>query len=342
MFASVTSTLGLVATAVPTVADWLLPALKAILAAAPAVPVAVKVTGEPERPLLVAVSVFVPAVVPRVQLPTVAMPAEFVVAEPPLTEPPPDATAKVTAIPETGLLFGSVTSTLGLVATAVPAVADWLLPALRAILAAAPAVPVAVNVTGEPVRPLLVAVSVFVPAVVPRVQLPTVAMPAEFVVAEPPVTEPPPDATAKVTAIPETGLLFGSVTSTLGLVATAVPAVADWLLPALSCSQLSVSCDVDASTAVELAVVKDAAEKAPSAAAVARRASATKRKSRRFTTGSREARTEWRRPGARPPGVCISSSAECHSDQSSETAMARAGSPISSRRTMRIERTARR
>ena len=59
--------------------------------------------------------------------------------------------------------------------------------------------PVAVKVTGEPVRPVLVALSVFVPAVVPRVQLPTVAMPEAFVVAEPPVIEPPPDATAKVT-----------------------------------------------------------------------------------------------------------------------------------------------
>ncbi len=200
--------------------------------AAPAVPVAVKVTGEPERPLLVAVSVFVPAVVPRVQLPTVAMPEESVVAELPVIEPPPEATAKVTTTPDTGLLFASVTSTLGLVATAVPTVADWLLPAFRVILVAGPAVPVAVKVTGEPERPLLVALSVFVPAVVPRVQLPTVAMPEEFVVAEPPVIEPPPEATAKVTATPETGLLFASVTSTLGLMATAVPTVADWLLPA--------------------------------------------------------------------------------------------------------------
>ena len=63
------------------------------------------------------------------------------------------------------------------------------------------------KVTGEPVRPALVAVRVLAPAVVPSVQLPTVAMPAALVVAEAPVTEPPPEATAKVTVTPATGLL---------------------------------------------------------------------------------------------------------------------------------------
>ena len=76
-------------------------------------------------------------------------------------------------------------------------------------LVAAPAVPVAVKVSGEPVRPGLVAVSVLAPAVVPSVQLPTVAMPDALVVADAPVTEPPPEATAKVTATPATGLLVG-------------------------------------------------------------------------------------------------------------------------------------
>ncbi len=51
-----------------------------------------------------AVSVLTPAVVPRVQLPTVATPEELVVTEPPPTVPPPDAAAKVTATPATGLL----------------------------------------------------------------------------------------------------------------------------------------------------------------------------------------------------------------------------------------------
>ena len=51
-----------------------------------------------------AVSVLAPAVVPRVQLPTVAIPAAFVVAEAPVTVPPPETTVKLTTTPETGLL----------------------------------------------------------------------------------------------------------------------------------------------------------------------------------------------------------------------------------------------
>ena len=44
----------------------------------------------------------------------------------------------MTATPETGLLNESVTSTLGSAVTAVPTVADWPLPAFRAILLAGP------------------------------------------------------------------------------------------------------------------------------------------------------------------------------------------------------------
>ena len=113
--------------------------VRLIWVAAPAVPVALKVSGEPVRPALVAVSVFAPAVVPRVQLPTVAMPEAFVVAEPPVSDPPPAATAKVTLTPATGLPCASVTRTLGAVATAVLTVADSLLPPLMAIVVAAPA-----------------------------------------------------------------------------------------------------------------------------------------------------------------------------------------------------------
>ena len=46
----------------------------------------------------------------------------------------------------------------------------------------APAVPVAVNVTGLPFTPGAVAVNVFEPAVVPSVQLPTAVMPLALVV----------------------------------------------------------------------------------------------------------------------------------------------------------------
>jgi hypothetical protein len=102
-----------------------------------------------------------------------------------------------------------------------------LFPAFTAIVFAAPAVPVAVNVTGDPVSPAEVAVSVFVPTVAPSVQLPTAAIPLAPVVAAPPVIDPPPDATANVTATPLTGFPFASLTCTDGGVATADPAIAD-------------------------------------------------------------------------------------------------------------------
>src|ERR1700739_5024574 len=115
-------------------------------------PVAVNVTGLPVRVPEVAVRVLVPAVVPRVQLVTAAIPLAFVVtAVVGFTVPPPDATANVTLTPATGLLDASRTITAGGVVTAVPTVALWLFPALTAIDAAAPAVPVAVKVTGLPV-----------------------------------------------------------------------------------------------------------------------------------------------------------------------------------------------
>src|SRR3990172_8143405 len=172
--ASLTRTAGSIATAVPTVADWASPALSAIVVAAPAVPVAVKVTGLPVSVPEVAVRVLAPAVVPRVQLVTVAMPLELVaIAVVGSTVPPPPVTANVTSVPATGLPLASLTRTAGSIATAVPPVADWASPALSAIVVAAPAVPVAVKVTGLPVSVPEVAVRVLAPAVVPRVQLVT-------------------------------------------------------------------------------------------------------------------------------------------------------------------------
>src|SRR5262245_2014711 len=97
-------TAGDVPSAAPTVADWPSPALIAMELAVPAVPVAVKLSGLPANVPAVAVSELRPAVVPSVQLPTAATPAAFVVWVAPVTEPPPDATANVTATPATGLL----------------------------------------------------------------------------------------------------------------------------------------------------------------------------------------------------------------------------------------------
>ena len=108
-------------------------------AGAPAVAVAVKVIGEPVSPADVAVMVLAPVADPRVHEPTVAMPLESDVAVSPVPEPPPDATAKVTDRPATGLPPASVTRTAGAVATAVPMAADCPLPADTAIVVAEPA-----------------------------------------------------------------------------------------------------------------------------------------------------------------------------------------------------------
>jgi hypothetical protein len=81
------------------------------------------VSGEPESPVAEAVMVFDPPVLPRIQLPTVAIPLASVVWLAPVSEPPPLATEKVTRTPLTTFLFASVTRTLGGMETAVAAAA---------------------------------------------------------------------------------------------------------------------------------------------------------------------------------------------------------------------------
>jgi hypothetical protein len=78
-------------------AAWLSPAFFASTAAAPGVDVAEKAMLAIDP--IVALSTFTPANAPSVHDPTVAMPAAFVRAVPPVTEPPPDATAKFTVTP---------------------------------------------------------------------------------------------------------------------------------------------------------------------------------------------------------------------------------------------------
>src|SRR5207253_3218491 len=130
--------------------------VKATRPAAPAVPSAVNVTGLPVSPLDVAVSVFVPAVVLRVQLPTVAIPLSFVVWVPPVTLPLPAAAAKVTVTPCTGLPLPSCTITDGGELTALPAGADCVVGLLAPITAAVPALSVIPAVAGvSPVAPKL-------------------------------------------------------------------------------------------------------------------------------------------------------------------------------------------
>src|SRR5438093_3874350 len=131
---------------------------------------------------------------------------------------PAGLTVAVTTTPLwlTGLPLASSSWSTGCWANATP-----LCPALdgavvKATRPAAPAVPSAVNVTGLPVSPLDVAVSVLVPAVVLRVQLPTVAIPLPFVVWVPPVTLPLPAAGANGTDKHCTGLQPSSCTITDG------------------------------------------------------------------------------------------------------------------------------
>src|SRR5580765_2364677 len=86
----------------------------------------------------------------------------------------------------------------------------------------------ALKVTGLPVRPVTVAVTVLIPGVAPVVHDPRVAIPAVLVTGVAPVSVPPPAVTAKVTVTPPTPKLFASVTFTEGLVATAWLVSADW------------------------------------------------------------------------------------------------------------------
>src|SRR4029079_1512483 len=118
---------------------------------------------------------FAPAAAPSFHEPAVATPDASVVAFAPVTEPPPDAVANVTATLATGVAYLSTTRTEGALDTVVSTVAVWLSPPAAVIEATAPAVPVAWNVTV--VRPVALAVRVFAPTLVPSVQEPTVAPP---------------------------------------------------------------------------------------------------------------------------------------------------------------------
>ena len=94
--ASLTMTLGRAPTGPPAVADWLWALLADVWLAAPAVPVALKVTAV--RPALDTIKVLSPAALPNVQLSRVAMPAALVVTPtvvpPPPTEPAPEVTGQ--------------------------------------------------------------------------------------------------------------------------------------------------------------------------------------------------------------------------------------------------------
>jgi hypothetical protein len=97
-----------------------------ILFATPAVPVALKVTGLPVRPVEAAVMVLVPTRLPSVQLVSEAIPVLLVLMVAGLDGlelPPPAVMVKTTATPCTGLPKASVILTEGGELTGVPTVA---------------------------------------------------------------------------------------------------------------------------------------------------------------------------------------------------------------------------
>ncbi len=144
-------------------------------------------------------------------------------------DPAPTVTAQVTATPEMGLELESLTTATRDDDTAEPTVADWPLPETTEILAAAPTVPAAVKVAGV-ATPVAVAVTVFVPAIVPVVKL-HCACPDPFVVVVQLEVDPPPPVTAHVTVTPERGVEFESFTTAMSGEETTDPAVAVCPLP---------------------------------------------------------------------------------------------------------------
>jgi hypothetical protein len=200
---------------------------------APAMPVAVNVTGLPLSVPEVAVSAFVPATVPRVQETAVAMPLAFVdTGVVGFTVPPPAVTAKVTGTPDTGLPFASLTITDGGVPTAVFTVAVCALGALLASWVAAPAVTVTLAVWVI-ARLLIVAETVFDSATVEE-SVP-VATPLALVVPTGWVRVFPVPVAAKTTLAPAMGLPLPSFAVTV-IVDVPLPAVIGDVAATVDCA----------------------------------------------------------------------------------------------------------
>src|SRR2546426_447499 len=146
------------------------------------------------------------------------MPLPLVVAVALLGVAPAGLSVAVTTTPLwlTGLPLASSSCSTGCWVNATPLCAALEGDVVKASRPAAPAVPSAVKVTGLPVipDPAAVAVSVLVPAVVLRVQLPTGADPLTAVVRVPSNTLPLPPAGAKDTLNPENGFPLPSCTIT--------------------------------------------------------------------------------------------------------------------------------
>jgi hypothetical protein len=238
LFASRTVTDG-ATTLAPTAALCVVAELAMMFCAVAAELVPVKVIGVPIPAPLAVTVLALPAVRPSVHVESDATPLAFEttvatlagVIDPAAAPAPPAAVSvKVTLKPATGLLLASRTITDG-AATAAPTVPLWEVALLARKFVAVLAVPVAVNVTGLPVSPATVAVTVFVPAVALNVHDVSAATPDASVVTVEPLAGlvVPPPATVKVTTTPCTGLLLASRTVTDGTLPAAlntVPTVA--------------------------------------------------------------------------------------------------------------------
>src|SRR6266576_4181996 len=120
-------------------------------------------------------------------------------------------TSSVKAVAVLPYASTAVTTTAGVITSPAFVSVGW---PVNTRSTAAPGVPVAVNVTGLPANVPEVAVKVFVPAVVPRVQDVAAATPPSSVVTGAVgSTVPPPAVTANITATPATGLPNSSVTT---------------------------------------------------------------------------------------------------------------------------------
>src|SRR5207247_4453699 len=195
-------------------------------AAGPVGPSAVKVAGLPVIPdaAAVAVSVFVPVVVPSVQEAAAAIPfAPVATAVVGSTVPLPDATWKVTATPCTGLPLASCTITDGGELTALPAGADCVVGLFAAITAAAPALSVIAAMAG--VSPGAPKLSVSLPTVPVNVRPLNVADPFDPVVAVALLGVAPAGLSVAVTTTPLwlTGLPLASSSCSTGCWANATP-----------------------------------------------------------------------------------------------------------------------
>src|SRR5439155_1198859 len=229
----VTITDGAIGTALPAGAVCPPPPWGAIVAAAAEFTVTAAVSVTVTVLFTLAVTVFVPASV-ELKAPVIWPLVLVVPAGCVSVIPVAGLTASVTVAPWIGLPLASRTVTVMVLAPAPAVIAAGAAATVDCVALGPPAVAVAVNVTGLPPSPDDVARSVSVLAAVPSVQEFTAAKPLALVVTGAAgSTVPLSPAGANVTATPGTGLSNWSRTSTAGGVATAVPTVAVWLLPAL-------------------------------------------------------------------------------------------------------------